>query len=1329
MLKSLEVFGFKSFADRTKFEFASGITGVVGPNGSGKSNVVDSIKWILGDQSPKSLRGKEMSDVIFNGAAGRKPSSFAEATLTFDNTHGLLPIDSQEVQIGRRLWQNGDSEYLINRNPARLKDIRDLFMGTGAATSAYSIIEQGRVDQILQANPTTRRQVFEEAAGISRYKARKVDAQRKLERVGQNLLRLTDIVDEVETQLNSLRSQAAKASKYRDFSTELKQLWVGLAGDDARYLSSQLAEIEQEIAGYEAKLESLGTEIQQATDRIASLDTGIAEVENHMYGVERSSSANRETLARVQATINHQTAHRREVEADIVRLRNQQIQMSRRVQQIVAELEETREKQESFSGEFTELKQKIHDREQLLHEQNQKLEEHQQQIEDNRERVLELTRHASAVSNRASTIASQDEELQARLQFSRERLAQLDSQVSVCSTETERRRTLVEQSVGELKELDGQLRELGARLEALIEEQNQSRSSLAELRERRSAADARLNVLEDLERRQEGLEIGVKEILQRAKTSKHAPWTHILGNVADLLEVELENAAFLDVALGSRSKLIVLDEYQSFVEYITQGRAQFAGQVGFLALDTAEEKTSAPTGAAFASPIDGELIPDEEPAGGDRFHHFRLDLAKLPDLHDQRGVLQRADELAQSSPICPDLASRLLADTWIVESFDDAMALSAGKGRGCRFVTMQGERLEADGTFYVGKVRSEAAIVSRKSELRQLKNEILRLDRKIDDEVRQLTGLGDSLRGFNAEKEALSRQLQEANDLHAQRKADFGRQNEELQRLQNERQTVADEIEQLQSRVSQLKQEAQTAQMDAAQAEEDLASLKLQIEQADREQARIEHRVATLKEKLQDENLYLAKQEERLTAWKQTVARLEEDYQQREQQFQEAIRRHDAAEQKRRQLNLQILNAQADLAELYLTKEALAEQVAGHLAEKERLRGQRGSLAGEEDRIRKQRREINELKHDQEIKRRDIRHQMTTLAERLEEEYQLVLEDVVAAGTSAYLIWQQEQTLDDADDDVEAEIDDEPSEEEEEEEEDDDEEEEVTDEEVEAEDETDPEAEIAPEDDDAESLEEFDDDEIEDVGEEEPIEELQFDVERFLEVRGEIEAQVNRLRKKIKLMGSVNSNSLHDLDELETRYHHLKTQHTDLVEAKASLEEIVRKINLESKRLFFESLETIREHFRELFRKLFGGGEADIVLEDPDDVLECGIDIVARPPGKELRSITLLSGGEKTLTAVAMLMAIFRSRPSPFCILDEVDAALDEANVDRFVGLVKDFEKTTQFIMITHNKRSMIAASVLYGVTMEQSGVSKRMSVRFEDVSENGEFNASSSAA
>ncbi len=1324
MLKSLEMFGFKSFADRTRFDFSTGITCVVGPNGSGKSNVVDAIKWILGDQSPKSLRGKDMTDVIFNGAAGRKPSAFAEATLTFDNTKNLLPIDCEEVAVGRRIWRNGDSEYLINRGAARLKDIRDLFMGTGAATSAYSIIEQGRVDQILQANASARRMVFEEAAGVSRYKSRKNDALRKLERVGQNLERLTDIVDEVEAQLNSTRNQAAKAAKYRQTSQELRALWIGLAADDYRHQSAELSELQQAVDEYNAELEDLNERQNKLESQLKAFDVEIAEVDERSREVERHSSKNRETMASHQSTVLHQTSRQNELEAELIRLRRQRTLMAARVREVAGEFAQTAEEVEHFESKFDAQQDELAALEQQVRELSSELSLGTQELEQNRQQQLELTRQLSTSDNHVAGLQSQLEATEHSKQEFNEQRAALAARIAECQSECDGTQARVDDSREQLEAIDERIAEIQDRRQTLIGEQDEFQKRLIEQREQRSAWQARQHLLEDMERRQEGLGIGVKEILSRAKSSSYPPWNRIFGSVVDLLEVDLEQAALLEVALGERAQLIVIDDYVPLIDYLNLESSQISGRVGFIALVGPSD-----AGDEADRSSDSESEDADQAAGPLRFDHFQIPLGELPDLSDQPGVMTRADRLVLSAEKVTDLAEQLLADTWIVNTLQIAISLATGVGRGCRFVTLQGELIDNDGTLTVGTVNGESALVSRKSELRRLKTDLARLIRKITDEEKQLGSLDDSLTNIDDELQAGKHDQQDINDSLAELRSQLAGQRQEAERLGRDQSSLDEQISRCDHREQKLRDEIDVAQSQLTETENDLQQLQREIGESETALADIDQRRQALVQQHTSEQLKMAKQEERRAGLQEAFERLKNETRQRSEQHNEAERRFVAADEKRRQIILHVLNASAVLAELYLAEEVVSQQVATLLAEKSELRKQRSVFGEDEARIRKQRRQLSERQHTEEMKVRDLRHQLQSAEQRIEEEYQLKLADVVESGASAfrdYLLQQQDgkhkskkSRSESADESGQMEtaesnpsdttIDSElaPN----------------AEPEVESEDDTQSDTATEPsteEDTDSEASRPEDLEDAAEAAANVAIDpELTTDI-KFEDVREELETRVNRLRRKMKLMGSVNTDSLNDLDELEQRFGHLNEQLQDLVEAKSTLEEIVRKINSESQRLFTESFNTIRGHFQELYRRLFGGGEGDVILEDPDDVLECNIDIVARPPGKELRSISLLSGGEKTLTAVALLMSIFRSRPSPFCILDEVDAALDEANVERYTSVVKLFQETTQFIMITHSKRSMTVADIMYGVTMEQSGVSKRMSVRFEDVSEDG---------
>jgi chromosome segregation protein len=1271
MLKSLELFGFKSFADRTLFEFASGITCVVGPNGSGKSNVVDALKWILGDQSAKSLRGKEMADVIFNGSAGRRASGFAEATLTFDNTHGQLPIDAAEVQIGRRLYQSGDSEYLLNRSAVRLKDIKDLFLGTGAGTAAYSIIEQGRVDQILQSNPTARRVVFEEAAGISKFKSRRVDAERRLERVAQNLLRLTDIVDEVETQLNSTRSQASKAARFRELSAELNELWTGLAADDDRHLSIQVEEHRRRLEGLEAEhselqqsLERLETEQQRIEERIAALD-------DELLGRERTIATAREAIAGHESTIRHQSSRRKEIEADLHRVRTQRASLSQRIAFAQGELAETEQQLEDFETRFQRSQTELSQRERQLDELREQARERRRGIDELRQRLTEQQQGKSKAGERLVVVDSQAETLTQNREQLQSELEQAETAVQTAHAERiarERELTEAEQAHRQAQE---RLSELQSQRSGLAHQREETGRQLNQLRERRSAAQARLSVLEELEHRQEGIAIGVRDILRRAETSHYPPWNRVLGLVRDLIEVPLDLAPLIEAALGERAQLIAVAELAPMLDYLNRGPAPIEGRVGFVAVH--------PESGGMRSDESDHESGDEGTGDFDLMHH--------------EGVYGRADRLVAESPRALGLAEQVLSDTWIVETLDVARRIAPLAPR-VRFVTLQGELLVGEEALFVGTVPHESSIVSRKSELRALKNEIQQLGKNIEQAADRQVILSESLQSRDEELEQASEELKVRATQVTECSTRLAGQNRDVERLEAAYRETLKRIESLDQKGITLNEERTQLNRSIVEAEQAADELQRRITQEEQQLTEIDTLLSETQNTIKTEQVELAKHEERLSSLRQTQSRLNREHQQRIRHREELIEQAGEVRAGLSRCDFEILHAESAIATLALEVEAVHHASREFLEERDRLRHRRNELSRQAEEQDRQRRKLADQQRQIEFEVQKLEHQRTTLEQRIREEFSTPLQEFVDAGASAYRTFlverYGEEAVREAEDGGER----------------------------------------------AEGKRGRGDgatggrgDEGEMTNDQSPIPNDKSsppsplsDAPSFPEVREELEARVDRLRRKVKAIGNVNTDALDSLEELEVRYETLSRQLQDLEQAKSALEDIIRRINGESRRIFLETFETIRGHFQELFRKLFGGGDADIILEDPDDVLECGIDIVARPPGKELRSISLLSGGEKTMTAVAMLFAMFKSKPSPYCILDEVDAALDDANVDRYATVLKEFVEMTQFVVITHRKRTMTAADVLYGVTMEQAGVSKRISVRFEDVSDNGEI-------
>jgi chromosome segregation protein len=1350
MLKSLELFGFKSFADKTVFEFHKGITGVVGPNGSGKSNVVDSIKWLLGDQSAKSLRGKEMTDVIFNGSSSRGGSQFAEATLVFDNTTRFLPLEVDEVAVGRRLWKSGDSEYLINRTAVRLKDVRELLMGTGAGAASYCIIEQGRVDQILQSNTANRRLIFEEAAGISRFKQRRAEAERRLERVEQNLLRLTDIVEEVESQVNSIRSQAERATRYRDTSRELERFWIGMVADDFRRQSMVRERLEQKKRTAESALKEIRERQLQAEHQLAEADKALSAVDDELRDVESNRAELRSRMASLQTTLRHHAAREAELLTEATRLQRQQAMMDGRVSEAEKEQIHLANVLKLEQQRFTERESERTDSAAKLQELRASLSAAQSKI---RETQAKLTERKTAAAAATAILVGLQHELGSLTERSQELTDARDvltHEITDLQQQLNRAESDSEVALQEVRAAEEQADRILTARDTLLSEQTVSRETLAELREQRSAAVARKTVLEDLEDRQEGYGIGAREILRRSEEGGSEPWSLIRGSVADLLDVDMENAALLEVALSGRAQLLVIDRLQPLVDYMNSGRCHITGRVGFVSLEDgdvppsagnthASPRTETPesdSGAGdspfqkhlwekseglgvfndnwldseFATSVGNEFLPELKVTWLDENGEipvvrsvFTTQDAKIRSLVGKPGVVGRADSLARSPRNIPALASQLLADTWVVQSLTDALRLQQELGNNYRFITLQGELIEKDGTLYTGTVRSESAVVSRKSELRRLKNELHRIEHLMSERDIRLQKLIASIESADSELQMSRDQVERCSAENQSRKQVLAKLQQTFSASQHNAEKLTTQLNSLTVNVQRIAQQLATAEGQRERSDAELGLLQAELEASESVLADDLQQIELLEKGRTEAKLELTRSEERLLAIRDAVERLEDDLQQRRLQQQEAARRLAAGTERLAELNLSRLNVAAEIAELHVYDDQLTNEVLRRGEARGRLRSHRREATAAEQQAREICRMHEKEFHEVELTINGIEHQLTTAAERIQDEFQMSVEEAVASGRSAVAAWLTDQenvaaTPNPVKNDAASDGTEEDG--------------------------------LVPAMDEETGARHFHsasgDDLLDEATEyfvDDPqVQQILRDDERYGEMRASIDERVAKLRRQLKKIGNVGTESLDNLTELETRFGRLHSQLKDLEAARDTLRDMVRQINVQSREMFEKSFETIRGHFRELFRRLFGGGEADVILEDPEDILECAIDVVARPPGKELRSISLLSGGEKTMTAVALLLSIFKSRPSPFCILDEVDAALDDANIGRFVGVLKDFQQETQFIMITHRKPTMAVTDVLYGVTMEESGISKRLVVRFEEIDDKGNF-------
>ncbi len=1185
-LKKLEVFGFKSFADRTRFEFDSGVTVIVGPNGCGKSNVVDAVKWVLGEQSAKSLRGREMADVIFAGSESRRSLGFAEATLTFDNTRGLLPIDVAEVEVTRRLYRSGESEYLLNRRPCRLRDIRELFMDTGVGLDAYSLIEQGKVDVLLQSNPSERRIIFEEAAGISKYKAKRREAERKLARTEQNLLRLGDLLEEVQRRLRSVKVQAGRARSYVAYSDRLKDLRVSYALNQYHEQRTRLEEHARRIAALEderagrtaaladlearrATLEGARMDLEEAVRKadaclgeiradLATRDSEIGFHRTRAGELARVVDRDRQTIGRLTATLRQAeadaAARRAEIDAVAARTRARETA----VESVETRLREVADRVRDFVARIDAAKTDLLDLAQARSRTSSRLAHLDMQLENLRNQAERLVARRGEIAAHLDRLGRAEADLWVDH-------AALDAALAERRGRLEAKRHAAE---GRQREVE----ELGERL--------------ARAKERASALDSRRELLEDLQARGEGIPAAVRMATEAIRESGRSDgWR---GMVAELIEVDVEHAVVIESALGPAEKLLVADRQADVLALARRLEGRLTGQVRFLALDALE-----PVGNGR------DLSPYPDALG------WAMDRVRVPDA------------------VRPAVA-HLLARTVVVRTLEGALGPAAGPLRGYRFVTPEGYVLEADGSIAVGPPGAETSLISRRSELRGIVEERAALGAEIASLDSDRRAAMADLAALDTEQQQLRQEIYEASMAKVEVEGRQRRLAETRAELQAEPPLLASELSDLADRRDEVDREREALASEIENLQARAREGQKAIDALEAEQASLTSARAALEEERTEDRVALAQLREKHAALGDQVAAGERDCRAAREGIDQACR--DLAECRRRirESERTMLRLQSELADLFLRKESAEAEVRRVAEVRAEKRAAEADLARE---VRSVEGEVETLRgqiHALELEGRELQTKRDDLVQRVRDDFDLDL-------PARYAEWRPEDVDWDA-----------------------------------------------------------------------------------------VAEEIRDLSAKLDRLGSVNLDAIREQEELEARTAFLEKQHADLLAAQGVLAELIERINRESRERFLATFEAVRGHFQELFRKLFGGGKADVFLESTEDVLESGIEIVARPPGKQLQRISLLSGGEKTMTAVALLLSIFRARPSPFCILDEVDAALDESNIDRFTALVREFLAQSQFIIISHNKRTMSMADVLYGVTMQEPGVSRKVSVKFADLHEEG---------
>jgi len=1228
-LKNLTVFGFKSFADKTALNFQPGVTAIVGPNGCGKSNVSDAIRWVLGEQSAKALRGGEMADVIFNGTEVRKPMGMCEVSLTLggvaeENLRAAgVEVTYDEVTLTRRIFRDGGCEYFLNRTPCRLKDIQQLFMGTGVGRTSYSILAQGHITQILSNKPEDRRVIFEEAAGITKFKTQKKESLRKLEYTEQNLLRIADTIKEVKRQIGSLQRQAGKARRYKQISQELQHLETQLA-------RHQFDLLQGEISERQATTEKLRGEIEQGTNDVLRFENEIAKLRELLSGLEHEVSVQQQRglelkaeMDRHASRIQFNTERLNEIESQNASALAEITQAGERCHAATDELAAVTERLAVAEAGLEQHQQDLLTKQEALRQVENDLHERQEQLRQAQSTAFAAAQDLSGIRNEITALDLQKQGNVVRLeklsvekiQLEEERTG-LETRLQEFTASVEAEKLNVATTRGSVEQRQNRLRELQTELQTASAEQD---NFLHQQSDKRS----RLTVLEQLEGSHEGFDAGPVAALRQSRA--------VIGSLADRIRVPDQFVTAVENALGHNLQLVLTEQPSSAQEILADLNTNKAGRASVAALSIHQYQDERQL--AFV----GEMAPGEKSAAAQNGL--------------QTGQIVHAMSVIQAEPSVEPLLKSLLGRTFIASDLGTATAQIQNGHAGCDFVTLGGDLLNRHGIYTGGYLskgsngRMPNSILGRKNQIAELQAELAKLQDLVAEASRKRGAL-------LSEQTELQTSLQQAQTELREREVAIATREGESKALQNSHRllhqkidTVVFEVQNLaaQEQEGRQKREALAVRLNELAARERAGQEQVAALTADLENLRQARDAANAA--LTESKVALASDEQLASSFRQQRTALEQRIQELTQAVEQRRGECSAFVARKEQAESEMLDSRSHIERLQQERELVSVQTA-------ELAGQKNSQAAEiatrEENLHVQRGRLTEMQGQRggiEVELAQKNMSLQNLREKIQQKYHLNLDDIRSECiTITY--------ADEGPAKVET----------------------LTPEEMAA----------------SGAATDWD----------------------------SVTQQVESLQAKLDEMGPVNLVAIEEYEETEQRHQFLTQQYDDLVSAKTQLLEIINRINTQTRQMFVETFEKIRDNFRLMFTEVFGGGKADLVLSDTNDVLESGIDIVARPPGKQLQNISLMSGGEQTMTAVSLLFSIYQVKPSPFCVLDELDAPLDEANVVRFVKILQRFLDHSQFIIITHNKRSIGMASVLYGVTMQEHGVSKIISVKFHKADE-----------
>ena len=1180
-LKRLEMQGFKSFADKTVLEFMPGITSVIGPNGSGKSNISDAIRWVLGEQSMKSLRGSKSEDIIFAGTQNRKSLGFAEASLVFDNTDGKLPVEYTEVTVTRKIYRSGESGYYINKTPCRLKDVLELFMDTGIGKDGYSIIGQGKIDEILSNKSEDRRHIFEEAAGIVKYRVRKVESEKKLEHTKLNLLRINDILSEIESNIEPLRIQSEKARKFLDLREELKSIEVGLFLYNIESYKEKLQKVIEDNEILKSQNEEASNKMQEISDLKEKLKQEIDDITNNIENMQNlgfESEKEKERLnseiniSKERITNNKENDNRYNAEIEEIKLRIKDLE------------EEKKAKLDKKNNLFTnkeKFQKELEEKEKELEEANKKLSSKELEIEEKKKIVSDNTDAKYEKQVNISTI-------EANLENIEKRKKQIATEIDFNISELDSTRLTKEEIAKVFFEIEDKknkatksLNEISSKSEETERKIKEYDDTINKLSSEYRIKESRLKFLKETEREKEGYIRSVKNLLLDCEKDNSLK-KGLHGVLASILKTPKEYETAIEMTLGAALQNVVTETEQDAKKLVEHLRKNNLGRASFLPISTVKGK--------------------------------KLEKYNSKNINGIQGI---ASDLVEYNKKYEQIVLSFLGRTVIVDDMDTAIALAKQNNYSFRIVTLKGDLINPSGAITGGSVAQKTVnILGRAREIEDLEKELKKINSKIEKIQQEKEKYLNDSESVLEEINSLEKSLQEIDIVYAADKQKLIAVEENIDRIQKRLEKLKTEKEELEKQKEEEIKNKEQEEADIKKISEENIELNAIIEQ-----------FANLNK---DNQTYIDDLNMDVTNLKISVSSFDES----ESSIDEMVER----------INLDIENNNSSIESKLKQKENIKldnETLENNI--KELLE----KINEIDEKVNNSGNQVNELK----AQRIEKNNSLSKAEKNYESQFEVIeglKEQIVKIDVKKSKL---EQDIEDVVNKLWEEY------------------------------------ELTPN----------------NVGEYQKPENVQSTTK-----------QVNKLRSQIKELGSINVDSIEEYNTTKQRYDFMCEQRLDLEDGIAKLKKVIQDMTSTMKTQFATQFEIINKNFGEVFKELFGGGKAELILTDPENILECGIDIHVQPPGKKLQNMTLLSGGEKAFTAIALLFAILKINPSPFCVLDEIEAALDDVNVFRYADYLKKFTNNTQFLVITHRKGTMEAADTVYGITMEENGISKLLSMKLK---------------